>query len=64
MSAARRSPAFSHFEVRSARSTFPSSSHDTTTTLMPAITALAALVPCALDGMRQTVRCVSPRLVW
>ena len=25
---------------------------------MPAITALAALVPWALDGIRQTVRCV------
>ena len=28
----------------------------TTTTSMPAITALAALVPWALDGIRQTVR--------
>ena len=30
----------------------------------PAITALAALVPCALEGMRQTVRClVAPAAV-
>ncbi len=29
-----------------------------------AITALAALVPCALDGIRQTSRCSSPRSRW
>ena len=30
----------------------------------PAITALAAFVPCADAGIRQTVRPVSPRLSW
>ena len=28
------------------------------------MTALAALVPCALDGIRQTSLCASPRLRW
>ena len=32
----------------------------TTTTRMPAITAEAALVPCAEDGIRQTSRAASP----
>jgi len=32
----------------------------TTFTLMPAITADAALVPWADEGMRHTVRCASP----
>ena len=41
---------------RSSRSTLPASSHATTTTFMPARTADAAFVPCADDGMRQTVR--------
>ena len=36
----------------------------TTTTFMPAITALAGLVPCADCGMRQTSRCASPRARW
>ena len=40
----------------SATLTFPLSSHSMTTTFMPAITALAALVPCALDGIKQIVR--------
>ena len=31
---------------------------------MPAMTALAGFVPCAESGMRQTVRCASPRLSW
>ncbi len=31
---------------------------------MPAITALAALVPCALSGIRHTSRWASPRLRW
>ena len=35
----------------------PSSSQATTTTFIPAMTALAAFVPWALDGMRQIVRC-------
>ena len=42
----------------------PSASQATTTTDMPAITALAALVPCADDGMRHTVRPVSPLARW
>ena len=36
----------------------------TTTTFMPAITADAALVPCAEEGIRQTVRCSSPLARW
>jgi hypothetical protein len=36
----------------------------TTTTRMPAMTALAALVPCALAGMRQTSRSCSPLASW
>jgi len=39
----------------------PSVSAPTTTTRMPAMTAEAALVPCALDEMRQTFRPFSPR---
>ena len=42
----------------------PWSSQATTTTLKPAITALAGLVPCAETGMRQTSRWPSPRLSW
>src|SRR4051812_33473680 len=52
----------SHLARRSSRSTLPLSSHAVTTTCMPAICALAGLVPCAEDGIRQTLRCVSPRL--
>ena len=47
-----------------ARSMSPSASHLTTTTRSPAITALAALVPCADSGMRQMSRCSSPRAAW
>ena len=36
----------------------------TTTTRMPAMTAEAAFVPCALDGMRQTFRSSAPRDRW
>ena len=43
--AASLSPASSALLVRSATSTFPLSSQLTTTTDMPAITALAAFVP-------------------
>ncbi len=39
----------------------PSRSQPTTTTCKPAIAALAGLVPCALDGIRQIVRSASPR---
>jgi hypothetical protein len=49
---------------RSAMSMSPVVAVLTTTTFMPAITALAALVPCALAGMRQTVRSCSPRERW
>ncbi len=45
----------------SSMSILPSSRQRTTTTLMPAIAALAGLVPCAEDGIRQTVRWPSPR---
>ncbi len=45
-------------------STSPSSAVFTTTTFMPAMTALAALVPCAEDGIRQTVRPCSPFARW
>ena len=38
------------------------SSQATATTFMPAMTALAGLVPCAEAGMRQTLRWPSPRL--
>ncbi len=41
--------------------TLPASSQATTTTRIPAITADAALVPWAEDGMRQTSRSLSPR---
>src|SRR5258705_164062 len=64
MIAASRSRCSSTWRSRAARSMLPSGSHGTTTTRMPAITALAALVPCALDGMRQTSRCDSPRSWW
>ena len=49
---------------RSSRSTLPWSSHFTTTTRMPAIAALAALVPCADAGIRHTSRSGSPRAAW
>ena len=45
-------------------STLPSWAVLTTTTFIPAITALAALVPCALAGIRQTLRPWSPRAWW
>lgn len=44
------------FARRSSTSISPSSAVFTTTTFIPAMTALAALVPCAEEGMRQTVR--------
>ena len=49
---------------RSARSMLPRSSDATGTTLNPAITALAGLVPCADIGIRHTFRCASPRDSW
>ena len=36
-------------------------SQATTTTSMPTMLAEAGLVPCAEEGIRQTLRCVSPR---
>ena len=42
----------------------PSSVQRTTTTRMPAMLALAGLVPCAEEGIRQTVRLSSPRERW
>jgi hypothetical protein len=36
----------------------------TTTIFIPAIAALAGFVPWALCGMRQTLRCPSPRTSW
>ena len=59
-----RSPCSATLARRSSRSTLPSSSQATTTTRMPAMTALAALVPWAEAGMRQTSRSASPRLRW
>ena len=46
---------------KSSMLTLPFSSHSTTTTFIPAITADAAFVPCALDGIKQIVRALSPR---
>ena len=45
-------------------STLPFSSHWVTTTVMPTIWALAGLVPCALLGIRQMLRWLSPREAW
>ncbi len=64
MIAASADACFSILAARSVRSTLPFSSQATTTTRMPAITALAAFVPCADDGIRQTSRCDSPRERW
>ena len=48
------------FAAKSPVSTLPRSSHLTTTTFMPASTALAGLVPWADDGIRQTLRRACP----
>ena len=64
MMPASRSPAVAAFARRSSRSTLPWASQATTVTDMPAITAEAALVPWAEDGMRHTVRPSSPRDRW
>ncbi|MCY1422706.1 hypothetical protein D9M71_383990 [compost metagenome] len=42
----------------------PCLSHSTMTTRMLAMIAEAGLVPWAEDGIRQMLRCVSPRLSW
>ena len=54
----------SAFARRSATSMLPFASVFTTTTFIPAITALAGLVPCADCGIRHTLRCASPRDSW
>jgi len=46
---------------RSSTSMLPFAAVFTGTIVMPHITALAGLVPCALAGIRQTVRWPSPR---
>ena len=62
----RRQPVADLLELggRSSTSTLPRSSVPTTTTCSPAITALAAFVPWALDGIRHTVRWSSPLARW
>mmetsp|Transcript_2252 Transcript_2252/g.3947 ORF Transcript_2252/g.3947 Transcript_2252/m.3947 type:complete len:210 (-) Transcript_2252:1252-1881(-) len=60
MNAATFSLCFSTFALKSSKSIFPSSSLSTTTTFIPAMVALAGLVPCALLGIRQTLRCPCP----
>ena len=62
--APNRSLCNSAFSFRSFTSMLPCLSHPTTTTFMPAITALAGLVPWALLGIRHTSRCDSPRDAW
>ena len=42
-------------------SMLPAASQPTTTTRIPAMTALAGLVPWAEEGIRQTSRALSPR---
>ncbi len=64
MMAARSSACVSHWARRSSRSTAPSSAAFTTTTRIPAITADAALVPWAEDGIRQMSRAGSPLATW
>jgi len=49
---------------RSARSMLPRASDCTGTTSRPAMTALAGFVPCADVGIKQVVRCPSPRERW
>jgi len=46
------------------RGLLPSASQATGRTLKPAMTALAGLVPWALVGIRQTLRCLSLRDSW
>jgi glycine dehydrogenase len=64
ISAARSSACSFAFASRSAMSMSPASVFFTTTTFMPAITALAGFVPCADCGMRHTLRLASPRDSW
>ena len=62
MHAASRAECSSAFARKSARSTSPFAADATGTTFIPAICALAGLVPCAEVGIRHTSRCPSPRL--
>jgi hypothetical protein len=64
ISAASRSLCASAFFLKSSTSMFPSLVLATTRTRMPAMTALAGLVPCADAGISTTSRCVSPRSRW
>ena len=59
MRPARCLPCSSAFFLRSATSTLPFGSVATTTTLKPAMTALAGLVPCAEAGINTTSRAPS-----
>src|ERR1043166_8520602 len=61
MRVARSFACASAFARRSARLISPSFNVATETTLRPAITALAGFVPCAEVGIKQTLRCASPR---
>ena len=56
MSAASALPCSSIFALMSDTETFPFASQSITTTFIPAITADAAFVPWALDGIRQILR--------
>ncbi|CAB4718918.1 unannotated protein [freshwater metagenome] len=62
MRAANESLYVEIFVFKSARSTLPNSSQAITTTFIPAITALAAFVPCALDGIKQISLAESPSI--
>ena len=46
----------STLSFKSVKSIFPLSSHLTTTTFIPAITALAGFVPCAEEGIKKIFR--------
>src|SRR5438046_5481152 len=61
MSAASVSLCSAALARRSPRSMLPLASACTGTTRSPAITALAGFVPCADVGIKQVVRCPSPR---
>ena len=62
---AARLPAWrAAFARKSATSMLPAASQRTGITFIPAIAALAGLVPCADCGIRHTLRHASPRLAW
>ena len=64
MIAARSSLRSLALASKSTKSIVPASVLFTTTTFIPAMTALAGFVPCADAGMRQTFLCCSPRSSW